>query len=85
MLRTSVRQLPGEIYPMVDIDRLTGVTPFLQDLATAANERNVRIYPVHASGMSAGRVPDSNDALFMLASETGGQYIHGTNRITTVL
>jgi hypothetical protein len=79
----TIRQHPGRQYPFVSTT--TDVTPFLQDLATAANERNVRIYPVHAEGLVAGRRSGKDDALQMLASETGGQYVFNTNRLTDVI
>jgi len=79
----TIRQFPGEIYTQVT--NVTQTYPFLHALATAANERNIRIYPVHASGLQVGAGIGVNDALSMLASETGGRYIHGTNRIATVI
>ena len=40
----------------------------VQQLAQAANERDVRVYPVAAGGLGAG----VDNAMTMLATETGG-------------
>ena len=51
----------------------------LQSLARAANDHEVRIYLVQL-----GVTERANDALTLLATETGGQYLEGTNRAATI-
>jgi VWFA-related protein len=78
--QSTVRLYPGSQYPgavyiqdiETDVDRL----------ARAANERNVRIYPVDAEGLELRRRIDP--ALTHLASETGGRWVDGTNRLGLV-
>lgn len=53
---------------------------YLREFTEAASDRDVRIYPVLAAGMG-GR---ASGALSMLASETGGQVIEGTNQLGMV-
>jgi hypothetical protein len=62
----------------------------LDQVVEAANERNVRIYTVQPAGLKEGRdVPGSvtrdEGALTMLATETGGKYVRGTNDIGLIL
>ena len=77
----TVRMWPGIQYPM-SYDH-SNVEPFIRNLATAANERNVRVYPVYAGGMKARVGTDRVDnALTLLASETGGRWTDGTNDLT---
>jgi VWFA-related protein len=71
----TIRFFPGEQYPGLDRDP-GSVSTDLQQFGRAANERNVRIYPVQA-GLELGKSPDN--ALSMLASETGGRHLFGTN------
>jgi hypothetical protein len=69
----TIRLIPGCQYSCLKASRLNDVHSELQDLAEAANERNVRIYPVRAEMRRA------DDALTMLASETGGRVFEGSN------
>ncbi len=69
----TVRQVPGHQY--IFATDPADATPFLRQLSHAANERNVRIYPVAAGG----GVADS--AFTFLASETGGRVTERTNRM----
>ena len=58
----------------------------LQQLVRSANERNVRIYPVHATGLAApgeNAHVDIDNALVYMASESGGRYVQRTNRLQT--
>jgi len=77
----TVRMYPGEQYP--GFSNNTDIELFMRKLARAANERNVRIYPVYAGGLKpyvgTGRVDDS---LTMLASETGGRWVEKTNDLS---
>jgi len=62
---------------------LADLNPRLEEVAKAANERNVRIYAVQPAGLKTG-LPhglDIEGAMTMLATETGGGYVQGTNRI----
>jgi len=78
----TIRLLPGRQYG-VPATRLTNLHTELQDLAEAANERNVRIYPVKAGLWvpGGGGDPLADDALTMLASETGGRVFEGSNEV----
>ena len=71
----TIRLVPGRQYPAGDL-RLSEVAIHLREVATAANERNVRLYPVRA-----GAEKRADDAFTMLATETGGQYVEGSNRL----
>jgi len=62
----------------------------LDQLVEAANERNVRIYTVQPAGLKEGRdIPGAmtrdEGAMTMLATETGGSYVRGTNNIGLIL
>ena len=72
-----IRFFPGEQYPGL-VDKPTNISTDLQRLSRAANERNVRIYPVQAG------VGHADAALLLLADETGGQYLDGTNRLDRI-
>ena len=58
------------------------VSGTLRQVVEQANERNVRLYTIQASGLGAGE--DTQDTLTMLASETGGVSVHGTNDLATL-
>jgi VWFA-related protein len=76
----TIRVFPGEQYP--GLDRRPGnVSTDLQQFSHAANERNVRIYPVQA-GMDLEK--RSDNALSILASETGGRYLRGLNFVDKI-
>lgn len=76
LFEERVRLLPGTEYPAF---RSPGDThPFLDRVARAANEKNVRIYPVHAPGENLDL---ADDAMTFLASETGGQVVERTNAL----
>ena len=75
----TVRLYPGSEYP--GVTETTEIYLYLDRLAQAANERNVKIYPVDARGLARG---DVDGALTMLASETGGQWLTGTNDLGLV-
>jgi VWFA-related protein len=76
----AIRFFPGEQYPGLD-RRPSDIGTDLQQFGQAANERNVRIYPVQA-GLEMGKKADS--ALTMLASETGGRHLYGTNFVDRI-
>jgi len=75
----TVRMYPGRQYPFAE--DLTEMRPFLQNLAEAANERNVRIYPVDTGGMEG----EEDEAMFLLAEETGGQFYRKSNDLAPTL
>lgn len=75
----TIRLLPGTEYPGVRDS--SDVYMFLDRVARAANERNVKLYPVDGRGLARGPI---NDALTMLASETGGRWLTGTNDLGLV-
>jgi VWFA-related protein len=76
----SLRQYPGRVYP--NASHPQPVNAWLHAAAGAANERDVRTYAVHAAGLGIGERAD--DALTALASETGGRWVEGTNRLGVV-
>jgi VWFA-related protein len=109
IFQDTLRLRPGLQYPLAE--DVTETHSFLQQLAHAANQRNVRFYPVVAGGLgtnaNAPPVPPAgnrefsadlqqgfkrplggdhlaDDAMVMLASETGGRVTEGTNRLTAV-
>ncbi len=75
----TVRMYPGRQYP--EVVETTLLRPFAQSLAESANERNVRFYPVDAGGMDG----EADEALYLLASETGGRFFAGSNDLSPVL
>jgi VWFA-related protein len=77
-MNETVRFVPGEEYPLAT--QLSDVSMELENLARAANERNVKIYAVQAGGLDK----DVDDSMTMLTTETGGQHVQGTNRIGAV-
>jgi len=80
LFEETVRFFPGRVYP--GSADLQDVHPYLQALARAANERNVRIYPVDSTGAAEG--DEIDDALTMLATETGGQWVERTENLGDV-
>jgi len=74
----TVRMVPGIQYP--NYSNNMDIEMFIRGVARAANEHNVRVYPVYAGGLG-GRVDGS---LTMLASETGGRWVDGSNDLGTV-
>lgn len=88
LFQDTLRFVPGRQYPLAD--RFTDLDVQLRQLVRAANERNVRIYPVVASGMNGpGEAPGAfsglaDNALTMLASETGGRVAEGSNDVGLV-
>lgn len=80
----TLRLLPGMQYGVTS--RLSDVHGELQEVAAAANERNVRIYPVKA-GLppvlpdSDPRLTRADSAFTMLAHETGGKVFEGSNAV----
>ena len=94
----TVRLVPGsEYYEYLDdpMKVTAGFTPDgaagaindvaqdLEQLVEAANERNVRIYAVQPAGLDEGS--DIEGAMTMLATETGGSHVQGTNQIGLIL
>jgi hypothetical protein len=75
----TVRMYPGRQYPSVVQPSV--LRPFAQSLAESANERNVRFYPVDAGGMDG----EADEALYLLASETGGRFFTGSNDLSPTL
>ena len=69
----SMSTLPGAQYPLVS--RVSDVEGEIERLVQAANERDVRVYPVASGGLGGG----VSAAMTMLASETGGRWIENTN------
>jgi VWFA-related protein len=88
LFQDTLRFVPGRQYPLAD--RFTDLDLQLRQLVRAANERNVRIYPVVASGMNGpAEGPGAfsglaDNALTMLASETGGRVAEGSNDVGLV-
>ncbi len=80
LFQQTLRMYPGVAYPTHG--PLSQVKPFLDRLAQAANERNVRIYPVDAAGLRIRGGIDN--AMTHLASETGGRWLEGTNDLSLV-
>jgi VWFA-related protein len=84
----TIRLIPGRQYggtttPLVDVHTE------LSDLAGAANERNVRIYPVKAGlppvlPRGDPQMTRADSAFTMLAHETGGRVLEGSNRVDGV-
>ncbi|HET6278842.1 MAG TPA: hypothetical protein VFG08_08670 [Candidatus Polarisedimenticolia bacterium] len=80
----TIRLLPGMQYGVTP--RLGDVQSDLQEVAAAANERNVRIYPVKAglppvwSG-SDPRLTHADSAFTFLADQTGGKVFEGSNAV----
>jgi len=75
---------PGVSGPINDVSHE------LDQVVEAANERNVRIYTVQPAGLKAGldrpgTLTRDEGALTMLATETGGKYVRGTNDIGLIL
>ena len=73
LFQQTIRLRPGIQYPL--ISRVSDVMHEVQQLAQAANERDVRVYPVAAGGLGAG----VDNAMTMLATETGGRWVENTN------
>jgi len=78
----KLRYIPGEVYPLST--DLLNTRAYLEQVTKAANEREVRIYPVQASGIDPSRRSRADDALTMMAGETGGQVVERTNRLALV-
>jgi len=77
LFEDTLRIVPGEEYgPRRELSDLQKP---LQALADSANDRDVRIYPVQL-----GVMKQADSALTLLATETGGQYLDGTNRAATI-
>lgn len=76
----TIRLIPGRQYGITSNPPIDVHTQ-LQGVAEAANERNVRIYPVKAGLWvpGGGGEPLADDAMTMLASETGGSVFEGSN------
>lgn len=82
LFQQDMRILPGIEYPAARINpRVDTVEPSVRRLASAANESNVRIYPVDAGGLEG----EKDDSMFQLASETGGRFYRGSNDVTPTL
>jgi len=75
----TMRMYPGRQY--LGQASVTPLRPFVQDLAESANERNVRFYPVDAGGMEG----EADEALYLLASETGGRFFARSNDLSPTL
>jgi hypothetical protein len=82
LFQDQLRYTPGEVYPFVE--DTSDTSSYLKELARAANERNVRIYPVHATGLDTSQNDSADDAMTFLASETGGKVVEHTNRLGLV-
>jgi len=80
LFQQTLRMHPGSAYPSAG--PLSAVKSSLDRLARAANERNVRIYPVDAMGLRIRGGIDN--AMTHLASETGGRWLQGTNDLSLV-
>jgi hypothetical protein len=92
----NIRLIPGAQYQLEDNPR-SDVSVQLQRLAEAAHERNVRIYTVK-EGLPVPRPPpppglhtavvqdraNIDNALNLLATETGGRYFRNSNRVDEV-
>ena len=80
LFQDDLRFNPGSQYAGAEFQ--SDVDAYIRPLVRAANERNVRFYPVVARGMSdrVGAFADHADpAMTLLASETGGRVVEGTN------
>ena len=77
LFEDTLRIVPGEEYG--PRGELSDLQKPLQALADSANDRDVRIYPVQL-----GVMKQADSALTLLATETGGQYLDGTNRAATI-
>jgi len=87
LFQNRLRQIPGSEYPFADLRYVSAVDTDLQQVARAANEREVRIYGVHTEGLAApgdSLQPNASNAITFLASETGGRVIERTNTLTPV-
>jgi VWFA-related protein len=87
LFQNRLRQIPGSEYPFADLRYVSAVDADLQQVARAANEREVRIYGVHAEGLESPRdspQPNASDAITFLASETGGRVVERTNTLTPI-
>ncbi len=73
----TLRLLPGEEYG--PSPHLVDVHEPLQTIVRAANDQGLRVYPVRLGGGER-----ADNALTMLATETGGQYLEGTNRAASI-
>lgn len=78
LFQQTLRLHPGDRYP--NAGPLSDVVPLLDQLAESANERNVRIYPVDAAGLRIRGGIDN--AMTLLATETGGRWLEGTNDLS---
>jgi VWFA-related protein len=81
----TLRLFPGSQYPFGPSPKAAlsrEVARPVYQLAARANERNIRIYAVQASGLEEGR--DIEEPLFVLSEETGGRSVHGTNNLGAV-
>jgi|GEM_PF-3388376 len=81
----TVRMIPGSEYPYgPSPENATSqdVAQRVYALAAQANERNVRIYAVQASGLGPGN--EIEEPLVVLSEETGGRSVHGTNDLGVV-
>jgi VWFA-related protein len=75
----TLRMYPGRQYQ--GIVPTNTLRPFVESLVESSNERNVRFYPVDAGGMDG----ESDEALHMLASETGGRFFTKSNDLMPTL
>jgi VWFA-related protein len=81
----TIRLFPGSEYPGGPSPKAAlsqDVAQRVYDLAAQANERNVRIYAVQASGLREGK--DIEEPLLVLSEETGGRSVHSTNDLGVV-
>ena len=84
LFEETIRRVPGREY--LPRREPSNVMMHLDRLVRSANERNVRIYPVHATGLVApgeNAHVDIDGALTHLASETGGRCVQRTNLLQT--
>ncbi len=81
----TIRLYPGSEYPFGPSPKTAlsmDVARPVYELAALANEGNVRIYAVQASGLKEGK--NIEDPLLVLSEETGGRPVYGTNSLDAV-
>jgi len=83
-------EVAGGFTPAGVSGTISDVSHELDQLVEAANERNVRIYTVQPAGLKEGpdirgAITRDEGAMTMLATETGGSYVKGTNDIGRIL
>src|SRR5262249_38132853 len=75
-------ELQGGFSTMSGVGVFNDISTELTRAVEAASDKNVRIYTVYAGGLNPD--VDTTNPLVMLASETGGVAVHGTNRLGMV-